>query len=181
MAGGIVERTLLGLIMKVNHLNEEGRPASSHGASHPSPPLGFSRSGGHTPNSAYRSVYLDPISTTSKFGTFTRALILTHTLPSVLDKSTPEQPLIVTKGKKKFAKPVLYSKKLYKPTVVHRYISIQGRLKMGGETGVVVVCAQGTKSDLLVLGSRVTLGVGASVNVSRELDAVAFELATEVD
>ena len=52
---------------------------------------------------------------------------------------------------------------------------------MGGEMRVVVVCAQGKKSDLLALGSRVTLGVGTSVNVNRELDAVAFELATEVD
>jgi len=47
--------------------------------------------------------------------------------------------------------------------------------------GVLVVCAQGKKSDLLALGSGVVLGVGTSVNVNRELDTVAFELATEVD
>ena len=44
-----------------------------------------------------------------------------------------------------------------------------------------MVCAQEKESDLLTLGSRVVLVVYTSMNVNRELDTVAFELATEGD
>jgi len=40
---------------------------------------------------------------------------------------------------------------------------------------------QGSKLDLLGLGNGVVLGVGASMRTNRELDTVAFKLATEGD
>jgi len=49
--------------------------------------------------------------------------------------------------------------------------------------GVLVVYAQGRKSDLIALGRGVVLGVGVGTSMSgkRELDSIAFEFTTEGD
>lgn len=153
----------MGLITNVIHLNEEGRPSSrvcsnrcrptSAGPGGAARKLSTSRAATQveyknlTRKTARGCVslqtrrirgrfYLDPISTTSKFGTFTRASILTAALCT---GQIPERPSIVTKGRKLLAKPLPYRKKLCKPIVVHWDISrVQVRLKNGG---VVVVCA----------------------------------------